>query len=360
MNKFVINSKLGIRCVFSTYEVDFLGQNINIVFFNHDKTLDIVNKRDIDRLIDNFQDEINNGANSFDVGFISDYFPEVPDDVIILFVNLDEYIINNKEKKKKKKKIIIYEEVDVDEDWTVYKVAKESPPMEWTGFFLGCKENLIDISKSIKRIEREKGKCLPLRCDIFNAFKYTSPKRIKVVIFGQDPYTTIRNKLPIANGLSFSVRKGVPIPPTLKNMYIELKNDIDGFEIPNHGDLSRWVIEEGVMLLNASLTVSPKKTYSSEEEKDTCVKGTHKNVWIGFITKCIGKIYSSNKNVIFILWGKDAIDLKKFIPAKARILEGVHPSPLSARRGFFGCKHFSKTNELLKQQGLKPIDWSLE
>lgn len=180
---------------------------------------------------------------------------------------------------------------------------------------------------------------------IFNVFNICPLKNIKVVILGQDPYINKGE----AMGLSFSVNKFIQIPPSLRNIYKELHDDI-GCDIPQNGDLTKWV-EKGVFLLNAVLTVDPKTPNS------------HSNFgWCIFTDKVIKIISDNLEHVVFILWGNSAkrksilIDLNKHL-----ILKGSHPSPMSANRGgFFGEKYFSKTNEYLVKNSIEPIDWSLE
>jgi uracil-DNA glycosylase len=167
---------------------------------------------------------------------------------------------------------------------------------------------------------------------IFNAFNQTSFKDIHVVILGQDPYHGSNQ----AHGLSFSVPDGIKIPPSLKNIFKELGSDI-GKEIPKSGNLIHWA-KQGILLLNASLTVEENKPMS------------HSKIgWNLFTDAVIKKISQEKTNVIFILWGKFAQEKEKLIdPEKHFILKAAHPSPLSAYNGFWGCRHFSKTNELLK------------
>jgi uracil-DNA glycosylase len=167
---------------------------------------------------------------------------------------------------------------------------------------------------------------------IFNAFNQTSFEDIHVVILGQDPYHGSNQ----AHGLSFSVPDGIKIPPSLKNIFKELGSDI-GKEIPKSGNLFHWA-KQGVLLLNASLTVEENKPMS------------HSKIgWNLFTDAVIKKISQEKTNVIFILWGKFAQEKEKLIdPEKHFILKAAHPSPLSAYNGFWGCRHFSKTNELLK------------
>ena len=180
--------------------------------------------------------------------------------------------------------------------------------------------------------------------DIFNALKLTSFKDTKVVIIGQDPYHGFGQ----AHGLCFSVKKGVVPPPSLKNIYKELKSDI-GFEIPSHGELTSWA-KQGVLLLNNVLTVREG------------LPNSHKGKgWEIFTDRVIGELNKKETPVVFLLWGANAQKKAEIItnPKHFKLLS-VHPSPLSASRGFFGCKHFSKTNEILQKNHINPINWEIQ
>ncbi len=179
--------------------------------------------------------------------------------------------------------------------------------------------------------------------DIFNALRYTSYSDVKAVLIGQDPYHGQGQ----AHGLCFSVKKGVDVPPSLKNMYKELAEDI-GFVPPKHGQLTDWA-KQGVLMLNAVLTVRAGEANS------------HKGMgWEKFTDRVIELLNEREKPIVFLLWGGNARRKKELITnPKHKILEAAHPSPLSAYNGFFGCRHFSKANELLKEMGQKPIDWTL-
>lgn len=194
--------------------------------------------------------------------------------------------------------------------------------------------------------ERQQGKIIyPPAEDVFNAFKYTALNDVNVVILGQDPYHGPDQ----AHGLSFSVRPGVPAPPSLVNMYKELEKDIAGFTRPTHGYLESWA-RQGVLLLNTVLTVEKGKAHS------------HAYLgWETFTDKIINEINQQRNGVIFLLWGSHAQKKGRFIDShKHHILKAPHPSPLSAYRGFLGCGHFSQTNQILQQQGLNPINWQPE
>ncbi|MBN3278798.1 UNG glycosylase, partial [Polyodon spathula] len=178
---------------------------------------------------------------------------------------------------------------------------------------------------------------------IFSWTQVCDIQDVKVVILGQDPYHGPKQ----AHGLCFSVQKPVPPPPSLENMYKELSEDIEGFEHPGHGDLTGWA-KQGVLLLNAVLTV---RAHQPNSHKD---RG-----WEQFTDSVVQWLNNNQEGLVFMLWG--AYAQKKGISIDRRrhhVLQAVHPSPLSAHRGFFGCKHFSKTNEQLKKSGKKPIDWT--
>lgn len=177
--------------------------------------------------------------------------------------------------------------------------------------------------------------------DIFNALKYTSFENTKVVIIGQDPYHGYGQ----AHGLCFSVKKGVVPPPSLKNIFKELNSDV-GKEIPSRGELTDWA-KQGVLLLNAVLTVREGQPTSHA-----------KMGWETFTDRVISELNKKEAPVVFLLWGAYAQRKAEIItnPLHKKLMS-VHPSPLSASRGFFGCKHFSKTNQLLQNAGLEPINW---
>lgn len=193
--------------------------------------------------------------------------------------------------------------------------------------------------------EKQEGKIVfPPGNLIFNAFNHTPFQKVKAVILGQDPYHGQGQ----AHGLAFSVQKGVTVPPSLRSIYKELKNDIEGFIIPDHGELTKWA-DEGVLLLNATLTVRKGEPASH-----------HNKGWEKFTDQAIIELSEKKKGIVFLLWGKNAQAKIPLIDAnKHFILKAAHPSPYSADHGFFGCRHFSKTNQLLKEQGLEPIEWQI-
>ncbi len=176
---------------------------------------------------------------------------------------------------------------------------------------------------------------------IFNAFDLCPFDKVKVVIIGQDPY----HGLGQAHGLSFSVNENIPLPPSLKNIYQEIRSDL-GIQPLSHGNLERWA-KQGVLLLNATLTVQAD------------LAGSHqKKGWETFTDSAIKAVANEKEHVVFLLWGNYAQQKAQYIDrTKHLVLTAVHPSPLSAHRGFFGCKHFSQTNQYLTEHGLEPINW---
>tara|TARA_B100001173_G_C16018449_1_gene560839 strand:+ start:991 stop:1890 length:900 start_codon:yes stop_codon:yes gene_type:complete len=189
-------------------------------------------------------------------------------------------------------------------------------------------------------------KVFPPKEHIFRCFNTLPIDKVKVVIIGQDPYHNYNQ----AMGLCFSVNKGIQTPGSLLNMYKELKSDLN-CRIPTHGDLSKWQ-SQGILMLNTSLTVRAHNANSHSK------KG-----WEQFTDKAIEELAKARKNIVFLLWGKNAQDKEKLIKRSGRehlVLKSAHPSGLSAHRGFFGNKHFSQTNAYLKKNMIEPIDWQIE
>jgi len=199
--------------------------------------------------------------------------------------------------------------------------------------------------KSFLLEEKQKGFVVyPKNAEIFNAFNHTPFDKVKVVILGQDPYHGQGQ----AHGLSFSVQRGIPVPPSLRNMYKELAEDFSGFKTPLHGDLTSWA-DQGVLLLNATLTVRANEAASHQ-----------KRGWETFTNQVISTLSKERSGIVFLLWGRFAQQKEVLIDTKKHyVLKTAHPSPLSAYNGFFGSKHFSTTNQLLEKQGLTPIDWQV-
>ena len=224
------------------------------------------------------------------------------------------------------------------------KTTKLHLHSEWKAFLREelNSSNFQEIISALA-IERKIHTILPANDMIFNAFNFTTPNNIKVVILGQDPYHAKGQ----ANGLSFSVTNGVKTPPSLRNIFKELQSDLN-HSIPTNGNLDSWT-NQGVLLLNATLTVREKKA------------GSHQELgWEPFTDSVIKKISDKKEGIIFLLWGAFAQKKSVLIDTnKHHILTTTHPSPFSAYRGFLGCKHFSKTNKILINNNQQPINWKL-
>lgn len=218
--------------------------------------------------------------------------------------------------------------------------------MNWEDV-LGAEKQKPYFQSLMRRVEeaRQSGKTIyPAREDVFNALALTPFDDVKVVILGQDPYHGPDQ----AHGLCFSVQTGVTTPPSLKNIYKELAQDIDGFTIPVHGDLTCWA-RQGILLLNTVLTVEQGNAHSHA-----------KWGWETLTDQVIQAVSDHKQGVVFLLWGSHAQKKGKNIDkSKHHVLTAPHPSPLSAHRGFLGCRHFSKTNTLLREQGESDIIWQV-
>lgn len=223
-------------------------------------------------------------------------------------------------------------DVKIDNTW------KEELKSEFT------KTYFLEIATFLRTEKMLNTTIYPPGGQIFNAFNLTPFDKVKVVILGQDPYHGPGQ----AHGLCFSVAPGIKPPPSLVNIFKEIHNDL-GLPIPNHGTLTKWA-EQGVLMLNASLTVRAGEPMS------------HAKIgWATFTNAVIKKISDEKEHVVFLLWGKFAQEKQELIDITRHhyILKAAHPSPFSADSGFFGCKHFSKTNQFLVQNGIDPIDWAL-
>jgi len=206
-----------------------------------------------------------------------------------------------------------------------------------------CEDFLLEMEQKFLKLEERGASIFPPKTSVFRALDLVNFSEAKVLILGQDPY----HGLGQANGLSFSVNKEISIPPSLKNIFLELKNDIN-IPISTHGDLTSWAAQK-ILLLNSALTV------------EEGVPNSHREMgWDKLTDKIISRL-SQRGNMIFVLWGQHAQKKYKLINQKQNhILIAPHPSPLSAYRGFFGCKHFSMINKILRDSGSSEINWSLE
>ena len=230
---------------------------------------------------------------------------------------------------------------------TALSLFEKHPPQptNWKEALSGEREEgyFLDLLKFIES-ERAAGKTIyPKNSEVFNALTFTPFNDVKVVIIGQDPYHGPNQ----AHGLCFSVKPPTPPPPSLVNIFKEIKSDL-GIEVPRHGNLESWA-KQGVLLLNAVLTVQEGQP------------GSHANRgWERFTDRIIRELNEKREGLIFLLWGSYAQRKAEFVDySKHTILMAPHPSPLSASRGFFGCKHFSQVNNALKRLGRSEIDWSL-
>nr|WP_028357504.1 uracil-DNA glycosylase [Brackiella oedipodis] len=212
---------------------------------------------------------------------------------------------------------------------------------------LGAQKQQPYFKEILHRVQQARAQghiIFPANAEIFNAFKSTAFADVKVVILGQDPYHGPNQ----AHGLAFSVQKPTPIPPSLRNIYKELQTDIQGFVPPSHGDLQEWA-QQGVFLLNTVLTVQQGKAHSHADWG-----------WEHFTDVVIRQLNEHREHLVFMLWGAHAQKKGAFIDRQRHlVLTSTHPSPLSAHRGFLGCRHFSKANQYLIQQGKTPINWQI-
>lgn len=216
----------------------------------------------------------------------------------------------------------------------------------WSEFLLHEQQQAYYLElQNFISTERAAGKTIyPKEADVFQAFSLTPLSDVKVVILGQDPYHGPEQ----AHGLCFSVLPGIKIPPSLRNMYKELTTDIDGFATPDHGFLVEWA-QQGILMLNTVLTVEQAKAHSHA-----------KSGWETFTDHVVELLNQQDEEIIFVLWGNHAKKKGRHIDrSRHHVLEGVHPSPLSASRGFFGCQHFSSINARLLARHQQSINWQV-
>jgi uracil-DNA glycosylase len=221
----------------------------------------------------------------------------------------------------------------------------ENQPKGWEALFKSGKDDLEHIAKFLEKDQSEYGICLPPKESLFKAYEMIEPSKIRVVIIGQDPYPSYQtNGEPIDQGLAFSVARTNPkIPHSLKTVFDEVKRSMgDEFVMPSHGDLTKWV-EQGVFLLNMSLTVRVGEP------------GSHGRRWMGFIIRTLHEISRHSPKAIYMLWGAKAQSLVPYINDKATIIKAGHPSSLNKTNPFVGCNHFVQANKLLNP----PINWNV-
>lgn len=236
----------------------------------------------------------------------------------------------------------------IDQYTTIADIAIKMPPLGWSEVFKKTEDELIHISNTINCLPVRE--FFPLKKNLFRAFDLCPLDRVKVVILGQNPYDTIENGEPLANGLAFSTSKGITLGDSCRNIFMEIRNEYPDFIVPNHGDLSSWALQ-GVLLLNSSLTVTP-----NQPEKCHIV-------WQSFITRIFEAITVINPNCIYLLLGSKAQKWHGKLSQRSIKLMATHPSPNSAYRGskeapaFMGCGHFRTINEYLVKFEKTPINW---
>jgi uracil-DNA glycosylase len=235
------------------------------------------------------------------------------------------------------------------EEMSIVEVVECGMPKSWQPTFAELEEDIKAISRTIESDEKKNGKIYPLRKDIFRSYYLTPLERVRVVIFGQDPYIQIgTDGLPRPTGLAFSVRNTDSTPRSLQMVFTELSNTVSDFRYPlKGGDLTPWT-KQGVFLLNTSLTVNPNVGSGSHGDM----------LWRAVISKTIETISKYNPDTIWMLWGGDAKSLSKYIRNKKFILEAAHP--VARNGGFLGCNHFNKANDILEKLGEPKIDWNID
>jgi uracil-DNA glycosylase len=233
--------------------------------------------------------------------------------------------------------------------YTLKKVLNKDINDGWLDFF-NNPTTLNKLNSILKVVNNETKNVFPLPNRVLRTFNYFHPKDTKLVVIGQDPYInfeTIDDKIvPQACGMSFSVPRSYKvIPPSLKNIFIELKNSVPNYKKPDHGSLLKWVKNENTLLLNSALTVTEGKSNS------------HQTLWQDFTDDLIKWLSDNNDSTVFLLMGRHAQNKSVLIDSKHKIFKTVHPSPLSASKGFFGCNVFNEINEYYESIGTDPIHW---
>lgn len=258
--------------------------------------------------------------------------------------------------------VVIIEEVQ--QSWNIERIIQNAVPVGWENYFASQKWQLLHISKVLEAQEKEGNRWFPLKSELFSAFNMLRPTDVQVVILGQDPYPGMFNSLPRATGMAFSQRRGEPVSSSLKNVYRELGDTVRDFRIPSHGDLTRWA-RQGVLLLNTCLTIAEgKSSHGSGGEAKSPESHLKNRIWEHFVIGALVHILEANRNTIFVLWGDYAKKFGAKVKGISCKLEAAHPSGMNTRsgsnsRGFLGCNHFNKINEMLLARG-KYIDWNLD
>lgn len=234
----------------------------------------------------------------------------------------------------------------ITNDWSVINIARKRAPPGWEKVFKDADDELSDISEILENDKKVNGRFYPDCKDLFKAFELTPLQNVKVVLIGQEPNNTSdTDGTPVAQGLSFSVKRGTKVPSSLINIYKEIRNTVPNFTTPNHGCLEGWALQ-GVLLMNSCLTVRPH------------VAGSHNEIWYGFVKKVINAIIDINPHCIFVLWGKQVQKIRKMLGERVTVLEAAHPGGFFSK-GFIGCNHFVEINRMLKERSQKPINWNL-
>jgi uracil-DNA glycosylase len=238
----------------------------------------------------------------------------------------------------------------VDQSWTILRIAQEAYPSSWEQVFKDALPELTHISKKLDD-ESVFGDYYPKKSDVFNAFKYTSLNKTSVVILHDQPDNTLTciNDKPVPKdiGLPFCLRpQDDQLSQTLLNIYAELHKEYPAYPIPNHGDLRSWC-DQGVLLLNKSLTVSKKQSHLQWD------------LWLGFLNKVFKAIHKVNPYCIFLLWGQEAQKIQHMLPDSFIVFETSSPKGYGVNYGFSGCNHFLKVNEELVKRKKQPIDWCI-
>lgn len=239
--------------------------------------------------------------------------------------------------------------VQIETDWSDIRSIMTIQPEGWSVLFRQSKQDLTEITNRLhtyiedkRRIESDEYRVYPPFEKVFSAFEKCSLDQVRVVIIGQDPYP----QPDMAVGMSFSIPREMKLTKSLMNIYKELANSVPGFNVPKHGDLTRWA-EQGVLLLNICLTV------------DRGVANSHQGRWLPFIRKALKNINDTNDGVIFVLWGREAQKIEEYIDNNAIILKGYHPVA-RGKYSFVGCGHFVEINNILAKRGQEIIDWNLD
>ncbi len=232
-------------------------------------------------------------------------------------------------------------------DWSILEVVDRACPATWEQVFQRLRPRLVQIAQILERRQAEKPTrvVVPTADLIFNAFDCTPLGMVKVLIIGQDPYHTVRAGVPMAQGLAFSTAPGMPLQPSVRQIFKEVAREYPEFTQPSSGDLSSWA-RQGVLLLNTALTT------------DQGQPNAHTRFWTGFIKGIIEAVYTANPRCVVMVWGRKAADFyERYGSNSTPVLEAGHPSPLNRKDDFLGCGHFRQANTLLVGQGRTPIDW---